>query len=408
MEKSKEKSQYTFAPEEKEILEILALFEQELGEKLQESKGEVERIKYYEKFQINKIDFCNIFVTTEKDVDGNISYHMYCGDSSNEIISIDSEGKIKTIPELEAFIGDLDIEDIMEKNEKQKGRLKGISEKMEPEEIKKSLKAKGEEEKQQNGEEQEDEQTQEIEEDLEEQGQDLDIGKYREIKDNQLAKRIPEAFKQGEENGVAFSHKLNKFVIISKVNGQYQINEKIQPSKPTWKTIISIDENGEKIERKVPNSLMKIENNKDKEIALTIGQYGDIDIETVQVLPCQERIARGVRMQGEGMEKEESYQLRQEFEKKGKAYPHDLAHQVEEIEEHKNDAGIKEQEITEQDYIPNTQMTWGELMDETGESLPALVERYNREMTKEGADSEETVETIKSDYKNVSHEHDRK
>ncbi len=40
-------------------------------------------------------------------------------------------------------------------------------------------------------------------------------------------------------------------------------------------------------------------------------------------------------------------------------------------------------------------------MDDTGESLPKLIERYNREMANEGADSKDVVNTIEQDYGNI-------
>ena len=43
-------------------------------------------------------------------------------------------------------------------------------------------------------------------------------------------------------------------------------------------------------------------------------------------------------------------------------------------------------------------------MEETGESLPKLIERYNREMGKQDAKSEDVVETIENDYGNISHD----
>ena len=46
-------------------------------------------------------------------------------------------------------------------------------------------------------------------------------------------------------------------------------------------------------------------------------------------------------------------------------------------------------------------------MQETGESLPVLVERYNREMAKAGAEPKKVVETIEADYQNISHERNR-
>ena len=50
-------------------------------------------------------------------------------------------------------------------------------------------------------------------------------------------------------------------------------------------------------------------------------------------------------------------------------------------------------------------MTWKELMEETGESLPQLVERYNRDMAKAGqSDSQSVVQSIIDDYEAVLHE----
>ncbi|MCI8273757.1 MAG: hypothetical protein HFJ55_06735 [Clostridia bacterium] len=391
-----EKREKRVLPEEKDILELLATFEEELTEKLQENKGEIERVKYYEKFQMRGIDFNNVFITTQKDVEGNISYHMYIGDSTNEILSIDSKGKIRIHSELEAYCEDIDLEQVMEENDNENDRLKGISRKMEPEEMKETLKNR----------EKEQDVKQENEESLEVEGEDLEIGQYREIKDPYISRRMPEIFKTEGRCAVAYSNKLNRFVIVEKVNGKNRLKEEIEPAKTTYKSIISIGENGEKIEKKVPHALMKISGRSDIEIAITIGQYGEIDLETVQVLPCQERISRGVRMQGETRNKEESYQVRSEFETEGNEYSHKLAHNVNDIIESQEEAtGIKDFEITESDYIPDTNKTWGELVDETGESLQKLIERYNKEMQKEGAESKKVVETIESDYENISHEH---
>lgn len=397
---------YTFGPEEKEILEILTSFEKELNERLQKSDGEIEKVKYYETFQMQGIDFNHIFVTTEKDAEGNISYHVYCGSSNNEILSIDSNGEIKVNPELEKYLEEIDLEKIMEENEKETQRLKGISEKMDPEE-EKALQTKKVKESVKGKDEEEENETKEVEKDLEEQGQDLQISKYRKIKDKHLSERMPNVFDNSTEGGIAYSNKLKKFVMITKENGQYQLNENVESAQMTSKTIISIDEKGEKIERKVPHALMKT-NTPNREIAVTIGQYGDIDIETVEVLPCQERIARGIRTQGEGTEKEENYQVRKEFQTGGKEYPHEIAHQVEKVEEAQSKASETiDYDITESDYIPNTKMTWGELKEETGESLLKLVERYNKEVSEKGLEPTKAVQTIENDYGNISHEHKR-
>ena len=231
----------TFGPEEKEIIEILDSFEHELTERLKEKESEVEKIKYYKEFKLNEINFKNIFITTEKDVEGKETYHIYCGDSSNEIISINSEGKVEVKnPDLAKFLGEIDLEKAIEENEKENGALKGISEKATPEEMENALdgKTSSEEEKdseqeneQEELQEQEDEDTQEIEEDLKEQGEDLRISKYKKIKDSKVSERMPEVFQDGTENGIAFSNKLNRFVIISKINGKYQLNENAEPAK---------------------------------------------------------------------------------------------------------------------------------------------------------------------------------
>ena len=55
-------------------------------------------------------------------------------------------------------------------------------------------------------------------------------------------------------------------------------------------------------------------------------------------------------------------------------------------------------------------MTWGELSEETGENILKLVERYNREKAEmqgkgEKPKSENIIQTILYDYKNVNREH---
>ena len=407
----KKSAQYTFGPEEKQILAILDSFEQELQARLQENNGEVENIKYYEKFKMGDIDFNNIFITTEKDAEGNFTFHVYSGSSSNEILAVDKDGKVSSIiPELEAYLSNINLEEVIAENEKEPGRLKGISEKMTPEEVKEMLEGKEkivDEEEQETDEQQEDkgETTEEkIKKDLEEQGEDLEISNYRKIKDKNVAERMPQVFGNLEENGIAYSNKLNRFVMLTKVNGKFKINDNVEPAQTAWKTIISIDENGESIEKRVPHALMETSNDK-QEIAITYGPYGEIDIETVEVLPCDERIARGVRMQGEDATQEESYQIRNEFETEGTEYSHELAHQVNEVENAQRDSGQVDMNITEEDYIPNTQKTWGELVDETGESLVKLVERYNREMQKPDAEPKKVVEIIEADYGAISREH---
>lgn len=404
--------QYTFAPEEKEILQKLNVVEASVNaQNIQEkNQREIVATKYYSEFVINTekgpITLKDVFITAEQDQNGKTSYHFRWINENEkgeqvvaECLSIDDDGKVHTAGDLANYLGEeLNIEELMKSNDLEKGRLKGVSEKV----------AKVEKDEQNNNKE---EKTQEIDEDLQEQGQNLGLINVREIKDIQnIKERMPEVFGDSDEHAQGYSQKLGRFVMLERVsNGgksQWQLNEKVQPSQPTRRKIISIDEKGENIEKEVPHALMKT-NRSDKEIAVTYSQYGTINIQTVDVLPCQERIARQVREQGEDGNGQEDAQIRRDFKAGGKEYTHDLAHQVNEIEEMKEEVNQEpENQISEEDYIPNTEMTWKNLMEETGESLPTLIERYNREMTNaEGqADSKSVVQNIIDDYQMVSHE----
>ena len=403
--------QYTFAPEEKEILQKLNAVEASVNAQNIQEKNQRELIstKYYSEFVINtekgSITLKDVFITAEQDSNGKTSYHFRWINENEkgeqvvtECLSIDVDGKVHTSGDLAKYLGEeLDIENLIESNDLEKGRLKGVSEKV----------SKLEKDEQDNSKE---EMTQEIDEDLKEQGQDLGLTNIREIKDIQnIKERMPEVFGDSDEHAQGYSKTLGRFVMVEKVQdggkSRWQLNEKIQPAQRTLRTIISIDEKGDKIERKVPYALMKT-NRSDKEIAVTYGQYGTVNIQTVDVLPCQARVARQVREQGEDMSGQEDAQIRRDFKAGGKEYTHDFAHQVEEIEETKMENDQQpENQITEEDYIPNTKMTWKELMEETGESLPQLVERYNRDMAKAGqSDSQSVVQSIIDDYEAVSHE----
>lgn len=339
MEENK-REQYTFGPDEKEILNILGSFENELGDTYKDTKTQ---IKYYNNFTFNGKSIKgleNIFIVAEKDEEGKIiGYDIYTPDMK-KIFSTDSKGNITESidDDLEQILGKIDINELIKENEviekdangQEMTRLKGISEKEEPKEMEKVLERKGEQ-KENNDEQEQDKETQKIEQDLEKQGEDLQISKYRKIKESNISKRMPDVFQDATENGIAFSNKLNRFVIISKVNGYYQLNENVEPARMTWKSIISIDPNGEKVERKVPHALMKT-NREEKEIAVTIGDYGEVDIETVDVLPCQERVARQVRVDKEGINAEEKEYTEQIIDDSGKEVPHDLAHLSEVLE----------------------------------------------------------------------------
>lgn len=311
---------------EKQILNIMASFENEYYQKFQERQ--IIKLEYYQDFKIEAIKeiqmemppFRGIFHTVEKDKEGNISEHLYLKGASKEIFQIDSNGNSRMIPELDGFLGQMDIKQVIEKNEE---GLKGTS---------KKIKNNEKEEK-----------NPEVE--------DLELTNYREIKDNNLDEHLPGSFKGAEEKGIAFSKKLGAFVIVEKVNGKFQKSEEYKPSKLTLKSVISIDENGEKVERKVPHSLIETTNPK-KELSVTIGQYGTIEVETVDRLPCEERVGMQLREAGEGRDGERTKQLR-DFQKiEGENALHDLAHKYkkEEYEKGKHVNNVQDLEDKQRIY----------------------------------------------------------
>lgn len=381
--------------QDKGIDELLNSFEIELQDREEENKGEVENVKYYGTFKIKEIEFQNIFIMAETDHAGKQIQHVYSGNTSNELLTIDAEGNVDIKnPALQKYLSGLDFTKTLKQND---ARLRAISGKGKPEEIKKALEGE-------NGE--QDTEVEEIDADLQKQGQDLEITSYKPIKDSHVAERIPEVFGNGEEHGIAYSSKLNRFVIASKVDGQYQINENVEPSKVTLRSIISIDEKGEKIERKVPYALMKLPNDPNKEIAVTIGQYGIVDIQTVDLLPNQQRLGRQAQVGGEtSFSGEEEYNTRRDFKTEGKYYSRDIVEGVQELEQQDANNGIIDRDKTEDDLIPNTNKTWGQLMKDTGESLPKLIERYNREMENNGHDSKKAVDIMEDDFGKVNREH---
>lgn len=108
---------------ENDILEKVTQFEKNA----QETKGEIQRVEYYEEFQMGGVDFKNVFIATEKDVDGNITYHVYSGESSKEIMSITSNDELNINSELKPYLRDINFEETIKDNERQLGKRKTIS-----------------------------------------------------------------------------------------------------------------------------------------------------------------------------------------------------------------------------------------------------------------------------------------
>lgn len=289
------------------ILLILSTFEEEIKEKLQKTNRQLEQVKYYEEFEIKgiqDIEFLGIFVTTEIDADGNKKISLYDGDPTHQILLVDEMNNVEIEPELSKYFEEIDLPKTIIQNDEQKGRLKGISEPVKPE--------------------------------------DLEIANFREIKDNNLERQLPGIFSPGaEQKGCGYSRKLNAFVIVEKVGGVYRQVEEIEPAVPTMKTIISVNENGEEIEQKVPHALMKLTSNSDKEISITIGEYGYVETGIVDVLPCSKRVEMQLREDGEGLSGQRTKKLEDLTTKYGQEELHELVHKYsKELSENDDDDEI--------------------------------------------------------------------
>lgn len=296
--------QYTFTEKEKETLEKLAQFEENYKELMQGQDGEIVRIEYFEQFNLEKMPMENVYTIETKDKEGKTTTHIFLGNVQKEILTIDSDGNITIDEQFKKIIGEIDIKTILAQNEQK--NLTGISESIEPEELEEELTRTNEGKKvvQQSEILQEKNDEDQLNRAIkQEEGQDLQLTNYRKIKDDTIGEKVP-ALKDVEEKGIAYSKTLGAFVCITKEQGQPpKLAEGMQPAKPTMKTVISINEDGSRVKRKAPHALMKTDNEK-KEMSITIGQYGYVEVGTVDRLPCNERVERQVRTQGEGVKKD--------------------------------------------------------------------------------------------------------
>lgn len=350
--------------EEKTLL-ILSTFEKELNKKLQETNGQLEQVKYYEKFKINgikDIEFLGVFVTTEVDAEGNRSINLYDGDPSHQVLSVDEQNNIMITPELEMFFEEIDFSEAIKQNDEQEGRLKGISEKAEPEEIEEKLQKQPE---------------QETKPGLE----DLGITGFREIKDKNLETELPGVFSpNADTKGTGYSKKLNAFVIVEEVDGKLQQVEEIEPAIPTIETIISINEDGKEIEKKVPHALMQLKNNDDKEISITIGEHGYIETGIVDVLPCNERVEMQLREDGEDLSAQRTKQLEELKTRYGQEEIHGLIHKYNEELDEKNKEVNNINDLQDDQRIYTSEEE--KIIKEEAQKVGTTVEEFKKELEK--------------------------
>lgn len=297
-----EKKISTFTANEKETMEKMDQFESNMRQNLE--KGEkISSIEYYEKLKIKDGLEINsdIYIAKIANEDGTERVGIYAKDSDNLLGYVNEEGHIEFIdPLLRSLEIEITLEDLKELNIE---NIRAKSEELTPKELEEYI----EKQKEDNVEDKKDEKDEKDEKDsdekdekevneelMENEGQDLGITYYKKIKDPKLQSEFPEL--KGKKLGLAYSSKLGQYIITEKDENGIKIADEIKPAKPTMRSVISIGESGDKVERKSPHALMKT-SRKDIEMSINIDTYGYIELGKVRVTPCNERVERPVKVQ---------------------------------------------------------------------------------------------------------------
>ena len=294
-----EKKISTFTANEKETMEKMDQFESNMRQNLE--KGEkISSIGYYEKLKIKDGLEINsdIYIAKIANEDGTERVGIYAKDSDNLLGYVNEEGHIEFIdPLLRSLEIEITLEDLKELNIE---NIRAKSEELTPKELEEYI----EKQKEDNVEDKKDEKDEKDSEEkdekeaneelMENEGQDLGITYYKKIKDPKLQSEFPEL--KGKKLGLAYSSKLGQYIITEKDENGIKIADEIKPAKPTMRSVISIGESGDKVERKSPHALMKT-SRKDIEMSINIDTYGYIELGKVRVTPCNERVERPVKVQ---------------------------------------------------------------------------------------------------------------
>ena len=421
--------------EEEEILNKMDIVEASVRQKIQEmDQRELEVTKFYSEFVISTkngpVTLKNVYITQEKDQTGNISYHFrWINERKNgnktidEHIVIDENRGSYASEELKDYIDGLKINmnGLMKENgDNERTRLIAKSEKLKKEEMEKIVKENN------NNMQKEEKNEEKIGKDI---GGDenLQIDYYRQIKDDNLDEQIKKDFSGYEEKGIAYSKTKNAFIMVGKKDGKFQMVDGFEPAQPTFRTVMSIDEKGEKVEKKVPHALMKTSNSQ-KEMSITIGQYGYIEAGTVDRLPCNERVEMQVREEGETEIDRTSPQLRRAIRTQGTEAVHNWVHGHEEQNENMNANDSRNEDLVdeienggkhlddnkENEYIPGTNKTWRQFANECGyrgedsiEHAQEIFEKERENSKNEDKSNDELIEDIVDEKNEEFHELNR-
>lgn len=328
----KEKKISTFTANEKEIMEKMDKFESDMKESLADGER-ISSIEYYEKLKLKDGLEINsdIYIAKIVNEDEKERIGIYAKGSNNLLGYVNEDGHIEFIdPLLRSLEIEITLADLKELNIE---NIRAKSEELTPEELEEYIeKQKGDEGQKEKEGKKEDKDSEEKNEEeaneelMENEGQDLGITYYKKIKDPRLQLEFPEL--KGKKLGLAYSSKLGQYIITEKDENGIRIADEIKPAKPTMRSVISIDENGDKVERKSPHALMKT-TRKDIEMSITIDTYGYIELGKVRVTPCNERVERPVRVQNKTNITENNVIEATDTEKEN----HEIAHNFEKGEE---------------------------------------------------------------------------
>lgn len=396
-----------YSQTEKDYLEKLNSFREELEEKLGPN-SKIDELEYYNKVNVGENLTINIdtYVSTICDDDGKKRIGIFAKNSNGLLGYVDEQGNIEFVDSLLKSANiNLTFDDFKNLNYQ---NLCAKVEQSKSDELEKNLKTSQtikddiEEKPGKKLEENKDEiKNEKVEEDLTDSlGEDLDITYYRKIEDDQINEEFKNELEGANEIGIAYSKKLNAFICVINDGTKFKKADGIEIARPTMQTVISIDERGEKTEKKSPHALMKTKDG-DKELSITIGQYGYIEAGIVKRLPCNERIEYQIREQGEGEKGRQNVETRKFFNKDGKEAIHNLAHQYNENEQN----GFQEQRLEDIDPDSTIELEDGSLttLEDEAARAKVTVEEFRRiYLESEGKNADEKLknahETIEEQF----------
>lgn len=142
----------------------------------------------------------------------------------------------------------------------------------------------------------------------------LKISSYRRIVDNVFPHEFPETCSGAKEVGMARLED-GTFMLVADYGNGFEMAKGTEPARPTMEQVYDIDRGEQTLEKKSPHAIMKVSGNgnrsETKELTVTFGSYGYIEMQVVDRTPDNTRVGRDVREQGEGIKEEKTLSERQ-------------------------------------------------------------------------------------------------